>query len=190
VTSNSSRITDTGPSYLKFGALDLPRRRGVTTSPLIAVAVSVHAAAMAIMKPSPTDIHPLPHCWRNLVPLTGLTVGQVYTVCAQARHRISPHPGRPWGLPLTVTVLLVLIHLHTNLTRALAARFDTSQSTVDRIIHHLVPVLTSTLRPDTDPGARSVDHRHQQQLPAQPQHPDHHLRSPAPRGRRRPLLAR
>jgi Transposase DDE domain/Helix-turn-helix of DDE superfamily endonuclease len=105
---------------------------------------------MAIMKPSPTDIHPLPHCWRNLVPLTGLTVGQVYTVCAQARHRISPHPGRPWGLPLTVTVLLVLIHLHTNLTRALAARFDTSQSTVDRIIHHLVPVLTSTLRPETD----------------------------------------
>jgi hypothetical protein len=39
-------------------------------------------------------------------------------------------------------VLLVLIHLRTHLTtRALAAPFHTSHSTVDRIIHHLVPVL-------------------------------------------------
>jgi hypothetical protein len=48
-------------------------------------------------------------------------------------------------------VLLVLIHLRTNLTtRALATLFDTSQSAVDRIIHHLVPVLARTLRPDPD----------------------------------------
>jgi Transposase DDE domain/Helix-turn-helix of DDE superfamily endonuclease len=48
-------------------------------------------------------------------------------------------------------VLLVLIHLPTNLTtRALAALFDTSQSAVDRIIRHLVPVLARTLRPDPD----------------------------------------
>ena len=42
----------TGPSYLKFAAFDLPPRR-VTASPLIAVVVSVHAVAIAIMKPSP-----------------------------------------------------------------------------------------------------------------------------------------
>jgi hypothetical protein len=51
-------------------------------------------------------------------------------------------------------LLLVLIHLRTNLTtRGLAALFATSQSTVDRIIHHLVPVLGHTLRPD--PSARA-----------------------------------
>jgi hypothetical protein len=53
-------------------------------------------------------------------------------------------------LPLAVRVLLVLTHLRTNLTtRALAVLFDTSQSAVDRIRHHLVPVLASTPRPDT-----------------------------------------
>ena len=45
----------------------------------------------------------------------------------------------------------MLIHLRTNLTtRALAALFHTSQSTVDRIIHHLVPVLAKALRPAPD----------------------------------------
>jgi hypothetical protein len=40
-----------------------------------------------------------------------------------------------------VRVLLALTHLRTNpTTRALAALFTTSQSTVDRIIHHLVPL--------------------------------------------------
>jgi DDE superfamily endonuclease len=54
-------------------------------------------------------------------------------------------------LPLTVTVLLALIHLRTNLTtQALVALLDTSQYAVDRILHHLVPVLASTLRPETD----------------------------------------
>ena len=71
LASSSRRITDTGPSYLKFGAFDLPRRRGATTSPLTTVVVSVRAAAMDVMKPSPTDIDPLPHRWRNLLPLTG-----------------------------------------------------------------------------------------------------------------------
>ncbi len=43
-------------------------------------------------------------------------------------------------MSLPVRVLLVLIHLRTNLTtRALAALFTTSQSGVDRIIHHLTP---------------------------------------------------
>jgi hypothetical protein len=48
-------------------------------------------------------------------------------------------------------VLLVLIHLRTNLTtRALAALFGTSQSAVDRTIHHLVPLLARQMRPDAD----------------------------------------
>jgi hypothetical protein len=71
---------------------------------------------------------------------------------------------------------LVLIHLRTNLTtRALAALFHTSQSAVDQIIHHLMPILARTLQPNPDghdgpwiidgtphPGARPVDHRRQQ----------------------------
>jgi hypothetical protein len=45
----------------------------------------------------------------------------------------------------------VLIHLRTNLTtRALAALFGTSQSAVDRIIHHLVPVMARALPPAPD----------------------------------------
>jgi hypothetical protein len=48
-------------------------------------------------------------------------------------------------------MLLVLIHVRTNLTtRALAALFHTSQSTVDRIIHHLVPILADVLQPAPD----------------------------------------
>jgi hypothetical protein len=65
---------------------------------------------MVIMKPSPTDIHPLPHLWRNLVPLTGLAEAQIRTVCTLANQRLPPRPGRPWALPLPVRVLLVLIH--------------------------------------------------------------------------------
>ncbi|MDT5279450.1 MAG: hypothetical protein QOJ20_645 [Mycobacterium sp.] len=94
------------------------------------------------MKPPPTDIEALPRRYRNLVPLTGLTASHVHTVYVLARQRLPPATGRPWGLPLTVRVLLVLIHLRTNLTtRALAALFGTSQSAVDPITHHLVPVL-------------------------------------------------
>jgi hypothetical protein len=46
------------------------------------------------------------------VPLTGLTARQVHIICAQIRRDISPHLGRPWGLPLAVRVLLVLILPH------------------------------------------------------------------------------
>jgi len=67
------------------------------------------------------------------------------------QQRLPPRPGRPWYTPLPVRVLLVLIHLRTDLTtRALAALFHTSQSTVDRVIHHLVPVLAEALRPTAD----------------------------------------
>ena len=48
-------------------------------------------------------------------------------------------------------LLLVLIHLPTNpTTRALAALFHTSQSTLDRVIHHLLPVPADVVRPAPD----------------------------------------
>ncbi|WP_371304214.1 transposase family protein [Mycobacterium avium] len=85
---------------------------------------------MGLMQPQSTDTDPLPHRWRNLLPLTGLTRAQVQAVCTTTTdQRLPPHSGRPWGLPLAARVLLVLIHLRTNLTtRALAALFSTSQS--------------------------------------------------------------
>ena len=103
------------------------------------------------MKPSPTDIDSLPRHRPNLLPLTGLSIGHVQTLYTLAHRRLPSAPGRPWALPLAARVLLVLIHLHTNLTtRALAAPFTTSQSTVDRILHHRVPALGQTLRPTPD----------------------------------------
>ncbi|WP_353359574.1 hypothetical protein [Mycobacterium sp.] len=87
------------------------------------------------MKPSPTDINPLPHRYRNLVALTGLTHAHAHTIYLLVRQRLPPCPARPCGLPLWATVLLVLVHLRTNLTtRALAALPGTSQSAVDPII--------------------------------------------------------
>jgi Helix-turn-helix of DDE superfamily endonuclease len=71
-------------------------------------------------------------------------------VCKIA-HQIPPAAGRPWGLPLSVRLLLVLTHLPTNLTtRALAALFATSQSTLDPVIGRLVPVLAAVLGPTVD----------------------------------------
>ena len=103
------------------------------------------------MKPSPTDTDLLPHRYRNLVVLTGLSPEQVRTIYLLTRQRLPTCSGRPWSLPLPARVLLVLIHLRTNLTtRALAALFRTSQSTIDRVLHHLVPVLAGALRPIPD----------------------------------------
>ncbi|ORC03654.1 hypothetical protein B1T48_22885 [Mycobacterium persicum] len=81
-------------------------------------------------------------------------------MCTVAQQKLPPAPGRPWSLPPAVRVLLVLTHLRTNLTtRALAALFHTSQSTVDRTIHHLVPVLANALRPapNTSTHPRIID---------------------------------
>jgi hypothetical protein len=81
------------------------------------------------MQPPSTDNNSLPRRYRNLLPLTGLHHGQFRTVYALAPQRIPHPPGRPWRLPLAVRVLLVPVHLRTNLTtRAPAALFDTSQS--------------------------------------------------------------
>ena len=52
-------------------------------------------------------------------------------------------------MPLAARLLLYLIGLRTNLTtRQLAALFDISQSSVDRINHALTPVLAGLLAPD------------------------------------------
>ena len=108
---------------------------------------------MEPMQSQATDIEGLPRRYRTWLSLTGLTDHQFRNVLTLIGHQVvSPARGRPWRLPLPVRVLLVLIHLRTNLTtRALAALFATNQSTADRIVHHLVPVLAGALRPT---GAR------------------------------------
>jgi hypothetical protein len=103
------------------------------------------------MKPSPTDITPLPRQWSNLLPLTGLTRAQIQTICTLAQQRRPPAPGRPGHSPCRSGCWLVPIHPRTNLTtRALATLFHTSPSTVDRIIDHLVPILARALQPNPD----------------------------------------
>lgn len=85
------------------------------------------------MQPHTTDTDVLPRRYRTWLPLTGLTDHQFRSVLTLTGHKAAPAArGRPWGLPLPVRLLLVLIHLRANLTtRALAALFTTSQSTVD-----------------------------------------------------------
>jgi hypothetical protein len=114
--------------------LDFPHRRGNTASPLVAVVESVGSAAMATMKPSPTDNNPLPHRYTEPDPADRAHGGtDTYT---RVRRGLQSRPGRPRGSPLAVRVLLALIHLRTNLTtRAPAALFHTSQST--NRPHHL-----------------------------------------------------
>lgn len=138
---------------MKFAVFDFPRRRGTpgTTSPLDTAGLSVSAAVMEPMQSQSTDTAALPRRYRTWLPLTGLADHQFRSVLALISHSsAAPTRGRPWGLPLPIRLLLVLIHLRTNLTtRALAALFTTSQSTIDRIIHHLIPVLAAALRPDS-----------------------------------------
>ena len=164
------------------------------------------AAAIAIMKPSPTDSDPLPHRCPKLLPLTGLTASQIHTLNTLTRHRQPPLPvGRPWGLPLPThgSCSFSSICEQTQQPGRWPPCFGTSQSAVDPIIHHLVPVLARRCDPipTTAPTRRSsTAPRSQvhyqsittisQELSAQHQHPDHHLLTPAPRSRRRLLLAR
>jgi Helix-turn-helix of DDE superfamily endonuclease len=124
------------------------------------------------------------------VPLTaGLTASQVHTgYVAAHRMLLRDRPGRVWGLPLAVRVLLVLVHLRTNLTtRALAVVFATSQSPTDQIIGHLVPTLAAALRPQpaahatpwiidaTHSGGRPVHHRPAENYRRSINTPDRHL---------------
>ena len=103
------------------------------------------------MQSQSTDIDRLPHGRRNLLPLTGLTRVQVPAVYTMAQQPLAPRTTRPCSMPLPVPLLLVLIHLPTNLTtRALAALFHTSPSTLDRVIHHLLPAPADLSRPVPD----------------------------------------
>ncbi|MHA7649646.1 transposase [Mycobacterium sp. ML4] len=112
--------------------------------------MSVGAAAMEPRQPHPTDIIALPRRYRTWLPLTGLTAHQFDSVHTRVSRQARPSRGRPWVMPLPIRLLLVLIHLRTNLTtRALAALFTTSHPTVDRVLHHLVPILANTLEHDT-----------------------------------------
>jgi hypothetical protein len=118
--------------------------------------VSVGVAAMEPMQAQATDTDRLPRQYRTWLPLTGLTDHQFRSVLTLVGHMVVPAArGRSWGMPLPVRVLLALVHLRTNLTtRALAALFVTSQSSVDRIIHHLIPALATVLRPTPDCSRR------------------------------------
>jgi len=68
------------------------------------------------MKPLATDNNPLPHRYRHLLPLSGLTRVPIQTVCTIAQQWSPPSRGRSWSLPLPAPVLLALIHSRTNLT--------------------------------------------------------------------------
>lgn len=109
------------------------------------------------MQPQSTDTIDLPRRYRSWLALTGLTTHQFREVLVLIATVVAtPARGRPWALPLPVRLLLVLIHLRTNLTtRALAALCGTSQSAADRMIHHLVPLLAAALRPGPNDHARS-----------------------------------
>ncbi|MHA7650352.1 hypothetical protein ACX9NE_10790 [Mycobacterium sp. ML4] len=73
----------------------MPRRRGATTSPLIAAVVSVTAAAMKTMQSHATDTEPLARRYRTWLPLTGITAHQFGSVLTQITRQIPPAPGRP-----------------------------------------------------------------------------------------------
>jgi hypothetical protein len=84
-----------------------------------------------------------------------MTVGQFWHIAraVTATQPASRKRGRPWGLPLPLRVLLVLIALRTNLTeRALAALFGISQASVNRTITNLLPTLAGLL---PDPTAEN-----------------------------------
>jgi hypothetical protein len=104
-----------------------------------------------------------------------------------------------------VRVLLVLVHLRTNLTtRAPAVLVATSQSATDPIIGHLVPTLATALRPPPAAHANTpwmIDDTliavHDQSITAPSKNyrrsintPDRHLLAQPGRGGRRGLLAR
>jgi hypothetical protein len=110
-------------------------------------------------------------------------------------HKVVPAGrGCPWGLSVPIRLLLVLIHLRTDLTtRALTALFapanrpQTGSSTTSSrsLPSHFgqTPTVQATVdhRRHSDPRARPADHRDQQELPAQHQHTDTHLRETAHR---------
>jgi hypothetical protein len=112
------------------------------------------------MKPAPTDIDPLLDRWRNLLRLTGLTRAQIQTVYG-CRTAAAAASRKALALPLPLLVPLVLIHLRANVTtRKPAELFHTSQSTVDRVMDHLVPVLAYPAMPPPRPRHRPQPPHH------------------------------
>jgi hypothetical protein len=205
--SSSRRIAATGPSYVKFGAVDLPRRRGTaaTPSPLVAAMVSVDVDAIEPMEPmqsQATDTDPLPRRYRTWLALTGLTDHQFRSV--QDR---PPDPTGCWA-PLGAAAARPA----ATGTDPLAHQPDhpgTGRLVRHQPIHpgpdHRPPGAGAGQRTTTrrqrrrsavdhrrhpDPGARPVDHRDHQQLPAQRQHPNRQRRAAPHPDHSRPLLAR
>jgi hypothetical protein len=106
---------------------------------------------MVIMKPLPTDNDPLPHRYRNLLPLTGLTPAQVHTIYPPGPPAAAHPPWAALGAAVDDKgAAAAHPPPHQPHHPALAALFDTSQSTIDRVLHHLVPVLSGALRPAPD----------------------------------------
>jgi hypothetical protein len=81
--------------------------------------------------------------------LTGLNGNQFGLLCVTLwSRRPDRRRGRPWGLTFADRVLVVTLALRTNLTeRQLAALFDVSQSTIDRVIRDLTPHVAALLGP-------------------------------------------
>jgi hypothetical protein len=93
------------------------------------------------------DSSGLPKPMRAFIPLAGLNDHE-FTVLVQAvKSGLTPVQGRPWSLPFPTRVLLVAVALRTNITtRAVAVLFTTTQSTADRVIRHLTPIIGKQLR--------------------------------------------
>lgn len=83
---------------------------------------------------------------RDWTGLPGRCFAEVVARLWQARP--DRRRGRPWSLGFADRVLLVVLALRTNLTeRQLAHLFSTTDSTVDRVVHDLAPVLAALLGP-------------------------------------------
>jgi hypothetical protein len=108
---------------------------------------------MSDMLDPTSDHHGLPAKLRPFIPLTGLNDHEFNILARTIDSSLTPVRGKPWSLPLPVQVLLFAVALRTNITtRALAVLFTTTQSTADRIIRHLTPVITKTLKPKPNCG--------------------------------------
>jgi len=107
---------------------------------------------MSVMLNPTPDNPALPAKLRPFIPLTGLNDHEFTTLVRIVDSVLIPVRGRPWSLSLPVRILLVTVALRTNITtRAIAVLFTTSQSTADRIIRHLTPVIAKALRPEPSP---------------------------------------
>jgi hypothetical protein len=100
------------------------------------------------------------------VPLAGLTPSQIRTTNLLAVQWPPTRPGRLWALPAPARVLLVLIHLRTNLTtHALteslhATPWHTCSMARDIRGDGGYRGITSIATPRRDPTGRIIGHHH------------------------------